>query len=131
MVIDEFDWDNEWTDSLHIPSQDGCGCDRDLTWEQVDEAVGASQSLHGHNVPRRAHMNSRDGPITYTNKRARNSAASRVLEDEILDCTSEGEEDDPHDDADVSDCENISDGSNDAGQEAGAANILDEFDDGY
>ncbi|GJN14189.1 hypothetical protein PR202_gb00980 [Eleusine coracana subsp. coracana] len=103
LVIDEFHWDNEWADSLPVPPQGGRGCDCDLTWEQVYEAVGASQSLHGRNVPRRAHMNSRGGPITYSSKRTRNSVASRVLEDEVLDCTSEGEEDDPHDDADVSD----------------------------
>ncbi|KAK3139636.1 hypothetical protein QOZ80_5AG0386670 [Eleusine coracana subsp. coracana] len=131
LVIDEFDWDNEWADSLHVPPQGERGCDCDMTWEQVDEVVGASQSLYGRNVSRRAHMNSRGGPITYSSKRTRNSTPSRVLEDEVLDCTSDGGEDDPHDDADVSDCGDTSDGSNDARQDMGAANTLDECDDGY
>jgi hypothetical protein len=41
--------------------------------------------LHGRNVPRRVHMNSRGGPINYGSKCTRNSA-SRVLDDDDLDC---------------------------------------------
>ncbi|CAD6236567.1 unnamed protein product [Miscanthus lutarioriparius] len=54
LVIEDFDWNNEWADSLHVPPQ----------------AVGASQSLQGRNFPRAAH------------KRARNSAPT-VNEDEL------------------------------------------------
>lgn len=61
MVISEFDWDNEWADSLHVPSQGVCGS---LTWELVDEATRASEALLSRNFPRRAHVN---------NKRGRNS----------------------------------------------------------
>jgi hypothetical protein len=57
LVISEFDWDNEWADSLHVPSQGVHGSD--LTWELVDEAMGAAKALLGRNFPRRAHMNSK------------------------------------------------------------------------
>jgi len=110
LVLENFDLDNEWADSSHVPTQGGrgCDCDQDLTWQQVDEAVGASHALQGRNLPRRA----------------RNSTSAQALEDEE-------EEADPHDDADVSDCEDAQAGSNDEGQDNGAASIVDEFDDGY
>ena len=41
------------------------------------------------------------------------------------------EEEDPHDDADVSDCEQDPNGSNGGGENMEGPNILDEFDDGY
>ena len=110
LVLENFDWDNEWADSLHVPTQGGrgCDCDLDLTWQQVDEAVGASHALQGRNLPRRA----------------RNSTSAQALDDDE-------EEADPHDDADVSDCEDAQAGSNDEGQDNGATSIVDEFDDGY
>jgi hypothetical protein len=113
LVLENFDWDNEWADSLYVPIQGGrgCDCDQDLTWQQVDEAVGASQALQGRNFPRRA----------------RNSAAAQVVEEEEEE---EDEETDPHDDANVSDCENAPADSND-GEDDEATNIIDEFDDGY
>lgn len=115
LVISDFDWDNEWADSLHVPSQGVRGTD--LTWQLVDEAVGASESLLGRNFPRRAHMNS---------KRARNSA--QVLDQDDLGSEDE-ENQDPHDDADVSDCEDIPDDSNNGGEDEEAADILNELDD--
>ena len=47
LILKEFQWDNEWvemmsTDKVH------------LFWSQVDEAIGASWSLEGHNLPRMA-----------------------------------------------------------------------------
>lgn len=130
LVIEDFDWNNEWADSLYVAPQGGRGCDCDLTWEQVDEAVGASQSLHGRNVPRRACLNSRGGPINYSSKRTRNCTS--VIEEGLnFSSEEEEEEQDPHDDADVSDSEEANDGPNDGGQDNGAANPLDEFDDGY
>jgi len=50
LVIEEFDWDNEWADSSYVHPQGARGCDNGdngngLTWELVDEAVGASSSL--------------------------------------------------------------------------------------
>ncbi|XP_066365179.1 uncharacterized protein [Miscanthus floridulus] len=66
LVIEEFDWDNEWTDSSYVHPQGARGCDNGdnsngLTWEHVDEVVGASSSLRGRNLPRNA-----------SSKRARN-----------------------------------------------------------
>ena len=110
LVLENFDWDNEWADSSHVPTQGGrgCDCDLDLTWQQVDEAVGASRALQGQNLPRRV----------------RNSTSAQALEDDK-------EEADPHDDADVSDCEDARASSYDEGQHSSAASIVDEFDDGY
>ena len=110
LVLENFDWDNEWADSLHVPTQGGrgCDCDLDLTWQQVDEAVGASRALQGQNLPRRV----------------RNSTSAQALEDDK-------EEADPHDDADVSDCEDARVSLYDEGQHISAASIVDEFDDGY
>jgi hypothetical protein len=126
LVIEEFDWDNEWADSSHVHPQGARGYESDennLRWEHVDEALGASSSLRGRNPRRNA-----------SSKRARASNPS-VVEDDL---GSDDEEDeasqDPHDDADVTDCEDAPgpNGSNNGedGIEA-AANIHDEFDDGY
>jgi len=54
LVIEEFDWDNEWADSLHVPVPGARGSDAvdDLTWQHVDEAISASQALQGRNLPR-------------------------------------------------------------------------------
>ena len=125
MVIEEFDWDNEWADS-YVHPQGARGCDNGdngngLTWELVDEAVGASSSLRGRNLPRNA-----------SSKRARNGHSRLAELEEDLGSTNEEEEDeDPHDDADVSDCEHDPNGSNGGGENMEAANIPDEFDDGY
>jgi hypothetical protein len=50
LVIEEFDRDNEWADSSYVQPQGarGCDCGEDengLTWELVDQVVGASSSL--------------------------------------------------------------------------------------
>jgi hypothetical protein len=44
LVIEEFDWDNEWADSLHVHISSARGYDAvdELTWLHVDEATGAS-----------------------------------------------------------------------------------------
>ena len=109
LVLEDFNWDNEWADSLHVPTQGGrgCGSDLGLTWQLVDEVVGATTSLQGRHFPRQA----------------RNSTLSQAVEEE------EEEEEDPHDDADVSDCEDAPANSND--EDNGASNTIDEFDDGY
>ena len=123
LVIEEFDWDNEWADSSYVHPQGARGCDNGngLTWEHVDEAVGESSSLRGRNLPRNA-----------SSKRARNgkSRLAEFEEDFGLD-NEEEEEEDPLDDADVSDCEQDPNGSNGGGENMEAPNILDEFDDGY
>jgi hypothetical protein len=127
LVIEEFDWDNEWADSSYVHPQGAGGCDfggeneNGLTWELVDEAIGASSSLHGRNLPR-----------TASNKRAR-IPHSRLFDVEVEDeaCSAdEVEEEGPHDDADLTDSEDAPNGSND-GENDLAGNILDEFEDGY
>ena len=130
LVIEEFDWDNEWTDSSHVFPRGRRGCDIDgndengLTWQLVDEAMGASSSLRGRNLPRNA------------NKRARNSNRGLVEVEIDSGSDNEGEEEnqDPLDDADVTDCEDddASNGCNAGGEDIeAAANDVDEFDDGY
>lgn len=115
LVIEDFDWNNEWADSLHVPPQGARGCECDLTWNLVDEAVGASESLQGQNFPRLAH------------RRARNSAPT-VNDDEL---GSDNEDQDPFVDADVTDREDDPNDANGDGEDSEAANITGEFDDGY
>ena len=117
LVIEEFDWDNEWA-SLHAAPQGARGCECDLTWNLVDEAVGASQSLHGRCFPRATHRN-----------RARNSTIE-VVQEELGSGNEEEEYQDPYDDADVTDCEEDPNGGG-GGEATDASNILGEFDDGY
>ena len=127
LVISHFDWDNEWADSLHVPPQGHRGCELDdgLTWNLVDEAVGASEALRGRNLPRAAHRNNHGESITY-----RKRASSRIVEDEDIGSENEEEEElqDPYDDVDVTDDEDSP--SNDAELNRNAANP-NEFDDGY
>ena len=117
LVIEEFDWDNEWADSLHVPVPGARGSDAvdDLTWQHVDEAIGASQALQGRNLPRRA-----AAPVQYY-RRSRNVPAAEDGEEE-------DEVEDPHDDAEVSECEEA--GNVPATDQDDAAD-LDEFDDGF
>jgi len=122
LVIEEFDWDNEWADSCYVHPQGARGCEvgeseNGLTWELVDEVLGASSSLRGRNLPRRANS-----------KRARNGHPRLVKEDSS---SANEEEEDPHDDAYVSDCDDAPNGPNDDAENMEATNIHDEFDDGY
>lgn len=87
LVIDEFDWDNEWVNPLAEPVQGHRGCD-DLTWEHVDEAVGASRTLQGRNLPRTL----RRGDVISYSRRHTSSSTRRVVE--------EGE---PHSNSDTED----------------------------
>jgi hypothetical protein len=113
LVISEFDWNNEWADSSHVLPEGVRGSD--LTWQLVDEAVGASESVLGRNFPRRAHRNN--------SKRSRNSIP--VVDDD----EQEEEEQDPHDDADVTYCEDAANDSNNGEENATSANIFDGLDD--
>jgi hypothetical protein len=128
LVIEEFDWDNEWADSSHVFPRGRRGCgdidENDLTWQLVDEAIGASSSLRGRNLPRTA------------NKRSRNSN-TRLVEIDSGSGNEEEEEEhqdlDPLDDEDVTDCEDEPSNGSNAGEEdiEAAATNVDEFDDGY
>ncbi|CAN6248725.1 unnamed protein product [Urochloa humidicola] len=127
LVVDQFDWDNEWADCSYVHPKGARGCEvaenengNGLTWELVDEALGASSSLRGRNLQRKA-----------SNKRARDGP-SRLVEEDSGSASEEEEDDqDPHDDADVSDCEDAPSGSNGDGENVDATNVPDEFDDGY
>jgi hypothetical protein len=93
----------------------GCDNENGLTWGLVDDVIGASSSLHGHNFPRSASRKGARIPV--------------VDEDEDDSTDGDGEEEeDPHDDADVIDLEDAN-GSNDARQTA--APEIDKFEDVY
>jgi hypothetical protein len=73
---------------------------------------------------------SRNLPRAASNKRARiTHTRSFEVEDEA--CSAVEVEEDPHDDADLTDSKDAPNGSNDGGENDLAANILDEFEDGY
>jgi hypothetical protein len=55
LVHEDFNWDNEWADSLHVDPEGGRGCECDLTWDLVDNAIGASEALRSRNLPRTTH----------------------------------------------------------------------------
>ena len=104
-----------------------------LTWELVDGATGASQSLQGRCFPRRAHRNSRGDPIVY--KRGRSRTATIDEEDEIddqeeehLGSDNEEREQDEDDDANVTDNE---DSPTNVAAETTNDAPTNEFDDGY
>jgi len=126
LVIDQFDWDNEWADCCCVHPQGVRGCEvaeneNGLTWELVDEALGASSSLRGRNLQRKAS----------NNKRARNGPSGLVEEDSGSANDEEEDDHDSHVDADVSDCEDAPSGTNCDGENMDATNVHDEFDDGY
>jgi hypothetical protein len=53
LVLEDFDWDNEWVDPLATSFVVGDG--PLFTWEHVDHGAGASTQLQGRNFPRTAH----------------------------------------------------------------------------
>ena len=115
LVLEDFDWDNEWVDPLanseHIEGGPL------FTWDHVDQAAGASTQLQGRNFPRRAH----------------GSHVSRIVQDEDdTDVGEENENDDDFvlDDLDMDDDEATNNGGN--GEEERNDDIgLDELDDGF
>jgi hypothetical protein len=83
----------------------------------VDNAIGASKTLRGRNLPIRSYnMYSRRNSVT----------AQNVSEAEEED---KDEENDPHDDAEITDCEDEPNGGNDG--EGEAPNTPGEFDDDF
>ncbi|XP_066351128.1 uncharacterized protein [Miscanthus floridulus] len=108
LVIEDFDWNNEWVDPMAQPEG---ARGSDLTWDQVDEAIGASRELRGRNLHR-----------TYA-RRARQ--ISRVVEED----EEEGEEEEIIlDDDDIDDFgEQPMDATEDGGENVDASNDLDEF----
>jgi hypothetical protein len=123
LVIEDFDWDNEWIDSSVVhPGRDNDDL-IDLTWDHVDEAVGASSSLRGRNLPRQASkMN------TYQRRARMRAQEVEEGEEDANDSSNEELEEDPHDDMDVSDSD---EGSGGGDEEENDPTFDDEFDDGY
>ena len=113
MVIEEFDWDNEWADSSYVHPEGARGCDG-ITWELVDDVLGASSSLRGRNLPRTGNNN--------------HASIPSVVED---DGSADEVEEDPHDDADFTDSEDAPNESNDGEANDVVENITDEFEDDY
>ncbi|KAJ1287185.1 hypothetical protein BS78_03G411100 [Paspalum vaginatum] len=112
LVLEDFDWDNEWVDPL--ANSGHIGGDPLFTWDHVDEAAGASTQLRGRNFPRRAHV-------------------SRFDEDEdghAVDEENEDDEDFVLDDLDMDDDEATNNGGH--GNEAVNDNAaFDDLDDGF
>jgi hypothetical protein len=60
LVLEEFQWENEWVDASCEPVHQR----DDITWAQVDEAIGASQGLRGRNLPKAAAAKRRASSVT-------------------------------------------------------------------
>lgn len=91
LVLDDFDWGNEWI----VPEQDIVHDGDDLTWEDVDRAVGASDAVEGRNLPRRTGL--------FYSRRGNASTSRAVIVNEADSDVGEEEEGLPNDDEDVDD----------------------------
>jgi hypothetical protein len=86
---EDFDWNNEWVDVDAEPIYNGRG----ITWEQVDEAVGASQTYRGRNFPRAARGDATNMYRTYARRSSASATASiRIDEDEDMEDDNSDEE---------------------------------------
>jgi hypothetical protein len=48
LLLDDFQWESEWVaENNEVHASDGA----DITWANVDEVVGATDSLRGRNLP--------------------------------------------------------------------------------
>ncbi|CAH9136807.1 unnamed protein product [Cuscuta epithymum] len=92
LIFEDFQWNNEWVSNEVVHPGD------DLLWSQVDEALGASSSLQGRNLPR---TSSSRGESVYYRRRGSNSSNSslRLIDEDMND----EEESFPNDDEDVED----------------------------
>ncbi|XP_062200495.1 uncharacterized protein LOC133903176 [Phragmites australis] len=101
LVLEEFQWENEWVDGSCEQVHQGLAADRnDITWAQVDEAVGATQGLRGRNLPRTAVAHAmptttKSTSIRHTYGRKRKHASTTTTEDIV-----EDEESSEHDEGD-------------------------------
>jgi len=50
LLLQEFHWESEWVDENCGPVMEGGS--NDVTWAQLDEAIGATQELEGRNMRR-------------------------------------------------------------------------------
>lgn len=74
LLLEELQWTNEWVDKDAAQVHGG---DDDLLWVHVDEAIGASRSLRGRNIPRRA----RGDVICYSRRQDSSSTSNTHEED--------------------------------------------------
>ncbi|KAM0857199.1 hypothetical protein ACQ4PT_048630 [Festuca glaucescens] len=107
LIIDDFDWGNEWVDPTMPPPQGARGCPDDIPWELVDEAVGASSSLQGRNLPRGTTMGRGPSNVNVQYERQRKRPAPTPSYVQGLD-----ESDDQEDDQEQ--CLSIPNGEDDA-----------------
>ncbi|XBH87712.1 hypothetical protein VPH35_075122 [Triticum aestivum] len=148
LVYEDFDWGNEWVDPTIPLPQGARGCPHDISWEDVDVAVGASTNLQGCNLPRTG-TTLRRGPsavhVQFKRHRKRPTATRPALleedwEEEDLEQEQHSsnprrneEEDDSdyvQDDDDVSNDDEDPTNDDQDGEENTNA-TMDEFDDGY
>jgi hypothetical protein len=80
LVLEDLQWDNEWVDHNAQPVYEGA----DITWGQVDEAVGASEGPL-HNLRRRGSGSQPAVTMTYSRSRVEH----QVEEDEGEDAKQE------------------------------------------
>jgi len=141
LVIDDFDWDNEWVDPTMPPPQGARGCPNDITWELVDEAMGASLSLQGRHFPRATTMQRGPSNVNVPYQRQRKRAATTPLD---LDSDHEYDQEDDEgqhstipngdDNSDVHDDDDVTDDEDPTSDHDGEDNTnapVDEFGDGY
>uniref|UniRef100_A0ACD5ZLY7 Uncharacterized protein n=1 Tax=Avena sativa TaxID=4498 RepID=A0ACD5ZLY7_AVESA len=143
LIIEDFDWGNEWVDPTLPPPQGARGCPDDIDWGLVDEAVGASSSLQGRNFPRASRTVDRErGPSTVNlqYQRQRKRPAPTILDESDQEDNHEqhssipiGEDHDSDfldDDLEVTDDdEDPTNADQEGGDDTNAT--IDEFDDGY
>ncbi|KAM0881999.1 hypothetical protein ACQ4PT_032613 [Festuca glaucescens] len=141
LVIEDFDWGNEWVDPTLPPPQGARGCPDDISWDLVDEAICASSSLQGHKFPRLTTMGRGTSSVNVQCTRQRKRPAPAPFVDEDGQEEDHGqhssipnEEDDDsdfvNDDVDVTDDDEDSTNVNqDDGDNTNST--MDEFYDGY
>jgi len=146
LVIEDFDWDNEWVDPTMPPPQGARGCPDDISWELIDEAVGATSSLQGHNFPRASLQRGPSNVNVHYNRQRKRPAPSPTfvhdVDEEIEDIEDDdqeqhstipnGEDNDSdflQDDVDVTDDDDDPTGGDQDGDNTNAT--IDEFDDGF
>jgi hypothetical protein len=145
LVIEDFDWDNEWVDPTMPPPQGARGCPDDISWELIDEAVGATSSLQGRNFPRASLQRGPSNVNVHYNRQRKRPAPSPTfvhdVDEEIEDIEDDqeqhstipnGEDNDSdflQDDVDVTDDDDDPTGGDQDGDNTNAT--IDEFDDGF
>lgn len=83
LLLEEFQWENECVDDnselVHV-------ADEDLNQANLDQAIGATQSLRGHDLPRAAAAAAHDrAAVTYGRKRKRSNKTTVVVQDIVED----------------------------------------------